>query len=221
MKFLFFTDPHIRTISPRYRKDNFYETILKKLEWVRETGEKHDVEAYICGGDWLDRPDIPYATLSGLAEVLSKFNKKIYTVLGNHDIYGYNPSTHIRTALSVLRASGLIHRLSQDPIILEDGGVKVGISGVDAHYFLDRNGRVSDYTDVKIVPGATRIHVVHGFLAKKAWPEIPMTEIKSVINTNADILLTGHDHSGFGVHAENNRLICNPGALGRPKCFYG
>lgn len=218
---MFFTDTHVRTTSPRYRLDNFYERSLKKLLYVAQLGQEYDVDAFISGGDWIDRPDIPYASLSGLTEILTKFKKPIYTVLGNHCIYGYNPDTHHRTAMSVIRASGLITRLSMDnPIIIEKDGTKVSLTGCDAHSQLDKNGRTSDYTDVPEID-AVRIHTVHGFLSKKPWNIVPVTLIDDVLDTKADVLLTGHEHSGYGVIKKNGKIFCNPGALLRVTASVG
>jgi DNA repair exonuclease SbcCD nuclease subunit len=218
MKFIYFTDPHVRITSPKYRKDDFYQTILKKLSYVNYLGQEYNVDSYICGGDWMDRPDIPYTTLTGLAEVLSKFKKPIYSVIGNHDIFGYNPETHYRTALSVIRGCGFITRLSmQQPICVTDGNTRVLLSGCDAHSQLDKNGRITDYIDIpgEDIEADARIHVVHGFLTKKPWPHVPVTTINQILDTKADIVLTGHEHSGFGVIKANGKLFCNPGALGR------
>lgn len=218
--FLYFTDPHVRINSPSSRLDNFYETILNKLSYVAELGHAYNVDAFICGGDLIDRPDIPYSTLTGLVETLAKFKRPIYTVLGNHDIYGYNPDTHHRTAVSVIRASGLVTRLGGKPIIIEKGPVKVSLTGCDAHYLLDKDGRTSDYTDIP-ESDATKIHVVHGFLTKKRWEQVPSTEIDDIIDTKADIVLTGHEHSGFGVIRKNDKIFCNPGALARVTASVG
>lgn len=222
MKFIYLTDPHVRVQSPTYRLDDYYKTILSKLDYARHLGEENGVVGTIIGGDLLDRPDVPYTTLSGLCEVLRKFKTPVYVVLGNHDVYGYNPNTFHRTALSVLEASGLIHRLSMEETVLEQDDTCVCLTGVDAHSALDKNGQVSDYIDVpRIIDNCVYIHVVHGFLAVRPWPMVPVTTIDSIINTNADIVLTGHEHSGFGVIEKNGRLFCNPGALGRVTASVG
>lgn len=216
LKFLYFTDPHVRIQSPTYRLDDFYQTILNKLKYVAELGKIHNVDAYICGGDFIDRPDIPYTTLTGLVETLALFKSPICCATGNHDLFGYNPATYHRTALSVVNASGIITRLSNDPLIFKDGrGTTVSLTGCDAHPLLDKNGRVEDYVEVPDVPSAVKIHTVHGFLATKPWPMVPVTTIDAIAHTKADIVLSGHEHSGFGVIKKGEKIFCNPGALAR------
>ncbi|MDF2841580.1 MAG: metallophosphoesterase [Herbinix sp.] len=223
MKLMYFTDPHVRVKSPLYRLDDYGERILKKLNYVAQLGHEHNVDGYICGGDILDRPDIPYSMMAKLISVLIKFEKPIYTVIGNHEEFGYNPNSHPRTALSIVTASGLLTRLSMNnPIILTDAlGNKVSLTGCDAHSELDKYGRVSDYVDIPEVTNAVRIHVVHGFLAKRPWPQVPVTTIDDILHTKAHLVLSGHEHSGFGVVRKGGKVFCNPGALGRVTASVG
>ena len=45
---------------------------------------------------------------------------------------------------------------------------------------------------------------------------IEHTKISEICNKiNADIVLTGHEHVGFGVVRRNGKLFVNPGALTR------
>jgi DNA repair exonuclease SbcCD nuclease subunit len=225
MKFIYFTDPHCRIQSPTYRLDDYCERILLKLDYISKLGKENEVDGYIIGGDILDRPDIPYSLMARIMAVFRKYGKPIYTVLGNHEEYGYNPGTHHRTALSVATASGLLTRLSmENPIILkrEEPYIEtVSLTGCDAHSNLDKGGRVSDYVDVPEVKEAISIHVVHGFLATRPWPQVPVTVINDILHTKADIVLSGHEHSGFGIIEKGGRLFCNPGALGRVTASVG
>lgn len=214
MKILYFTDPHIRASSPGSRLDDFPETIMKKIEWVGSYAKDNDIEIIIVGGDWLDRPDVPYSILSNLATMLLNWRRNgitVYTVLGNHDLYGYNPKTFSRTGLSVLCVYDSLKRLSEVPIIIGN----ISLTGVDAHYSLDKDGDVSHYVNVDGDSDYLKIHVVHGFLDKEKWDQVPSTAIKDILHTGADIVLTGHEHKGYGVIKKGGKLFCNPGALAR------
>lgn len=215
MKLLYFTDPHIRANSPGSRKDDFPETILRKLTWVGDYAYENKIDAILVGGDWLDRPDISYAMLNCVIRLLFIWKTRgirVFSILGNHDIYGYNPKTFGRTALSVLDGLDLITRLS-----MESHKFKcVSLTGADAHYSLDKNGCVDHYVDVPDAPGFVKIHLVHGFLTKTKWGDgVPSTTIADIAHTNANIVLTGHDHGGFGIIEMNGRTFCNPGAIAR------
>lgn len=221
IRFLFFTDTHVRGNSPSSRLDDFPKTIIRKIKYIGELGRQLEVDGYIHGGDWLDRPDVSYSILSELVQALEEFKKPIYSVLGNHDIYGYNPSTYERTALSVLGACKFITRLSKTPIIIEKDGTKVSLTGRDSDFELDKNGNIEHYVNIADVPGAVKINTIHGFLCKNEWPNVPCTTIDSILHTPADITLTGHEHSGFEVVERNGKLFCNMGALARVSCSVG
>ena len=53
MKFLFFTDSHIRGTTPKNRKDNFYETLKTKLLEITNISKKLDVDYILHGGTGL------------------------------------------------------------------------------------------------------------------------------------------------------------------------
>jgi DNA repair exonuclease SbcCD nuclease subunit len=227
LKFLYSTDFHVRASSPAARLDDFHITILKKIEYWLRKGEELEVDGYLNGGDWLDRPDVPYSTLRKLLKILKTAKKPIYSVGGNHEEYGMNPETFERTAFGILEGSGVINMLSpteRTTVSDKNCDTVVSLSGCHAYFDLDKGERVLDYTDVPqpVTPDATKIHIVHGFLSKeKRLEDIPHTLIEDVLDTNADIVLTGHDHQGFGVIKKNGRIFCNPGALARVSAAVG
>ena len=108
MKFLFFTDSHIRGTTPKNRKDNFYETLKTKLLEITNISKKLDVDYILHGGDWFDRPDISPSIVREFAIIIKTFEKPIYTIAGNHDIYGHNPDTIGRTMLGLLEGTGMV-----------------------------------------------------------------------------------------------------------------
>lgn len=217
MKILFLTDTHIRANSPKSRKDDFYQAILGKLKWVGEYASSNNIDIIIHGGDWLNRPDISYSALKHIYSILNDWKVPIYTVLGNHDIYGYNPETFDRTALSLLVTLGVIKRLSKEPVIIDN----VSLTGVDSHYRLDKNNDISDYVDVKGDDDKIKINVVHGFLARKDWPMVDCTLIQDILHTKADITLTGHEHGGYSIYSYGSKTFINPGSLARVSASAG
>ncbi len=222
MKFIFMTDTHCRTNNPISRKDNFPETILKKMDWVIEFA--NSIDAFILhGGDWVNRPDTSPAYVSRMCELLKKAKYPILGILGNHDIYGYNPMTYYRTPLHIASSCDAFRIIGETPVKFGDN---IYVSGANSTGLLDKNGRTTEYyTPRATIPkedGEIRIHIVHGFLTDHSWPEgVPHTLINSVTDTDADILLTGHEHMGYGVMTMNDTVFCNPGALGRVSASVG
>ena len=55
MKFLFFTDTHIRGNNPQNRIDDFVQTLNVKLREVFEIAKNEEVDIILHGGDIFDR----------------------------------------------------------------------------------------------------------------------------------------------------------------------
>lgn len=217
MKFLFFTDTHIRGTTPKNRKDNFYETLKRKFEEIKEISEKHSVDYILHGGDWFDRPDLSPSIVREFAVIIKSFNKPIYTIAGNHDIYGHNPETLSRSMLGILDGLDVIHLLKYDDnIILKKDAVSVQLKGRSYTYEIDGEN-FRKYYIIKKDPSVNfAINIVHGMLLEKPFYEgINYTLIDNIKDTEADITFAGHYHTGFGVKEINSKYFINPGGLTR------
>ncbi|MGL5717075.1 MAG: metallophosphoesterase family protein [Paraclostridium sp.] len=225
MKFIFITDTHGKASSPKSRLDDYPQAILDKMEYIGEFAKNIKATAVIHGGDWLDTPDVSESFVREFAKIVNNYPCAVYGVLGNHDIYGYNPETFLRTSLGVAEGMGLFDRLlMKNPYIVYDGETRVAITGRDSDFNLDKGPeKAFDYSRSYRIDNAINIHVVHGMLVEREWPQIPCTTIKEVMDDfpAADIILTGHEHTGFGVKEyyrpdSNSKVIfCNPGSLAR------
>lgn len=215
LRLLYITDTHGRATTPSSRLDDFSETVLSKMKYIGEFVKANNISAVIHGGDWLHTPDVSESFIGEFAKIVSDWECDVVGILGNHDIYGYNPDTFIRTPLGIAQKLNMFKRLyiNNPYIIKNDDNTCVAITGCDANFNLDKNGRISDYTDSVITQGAVNIHVVHGMLVERVWPQVPCTTIEQIQNCNADIILTGHEHVGFEVKEMNGKLFCNPGSL--------
>lgn len=216
IRLLYFTDPHIRGSNPRARIDDFPAAMKSKLREVWKLAADLECRAVICGGDLFDRPDPAYIVAGEFAAVLSECPVPLYTVPGNHEIYGYNLDTVPRTVLGLLAQIEVVQLLNRtEPVVLEDDDFAVYITGQGYHGDMDRSQ--ADYqTGLESIPGRVKVHVVHGMLVEKPLPyEAPHTLIKDLV-TDADVVLAGHEHIGFGTRQCKNDVFCiNPGALGR------
>ncbi len=216
MRLLFFTDTHIRGISPKNRKDNIVDTLEDKFKEVINLCNIYNIDYVLHGGDLFDRPDISVSIVSKFAKMLNQIKVPIYIVCGNHDIYGHNPDTINRTMLGLLNAIGIVHVLNKnDKILLEKDGLVVQLSGQSYVYDIDDENDKSKYIVEDINKNADYvIHIVHGMLLEHPFIKgIPYTLIDDIKDTNADITLSGHYHSGFGVVNIKNKFFINPGSL--------
>lgn len=233
MKLLYTNDWHVKGTNPRSRKDNYTEALRRKVAEVRNLASVHDCKAILFGGDLTDTPDISESVMGDLIRDLLAFPVPIYGIWGNtHDIWGDNPATLRRTALGVVAAAEGIRLLEAGaPVVLEEDGIRVQVTGQGYHAEMDRRDYRLDYCvypeGSPIAPDGHQhwkspdstwaIHIVHGMLrTEPLMAGVPVTLVNDVLdNTSANVTLSGHDHNGFGVKGELARLACNPGALMR------
>jgi len=217
MKFLFFTDSHIRGTTPKNRKDNFYETLKNKFYEIGDISGRYNVDYILHGGDWFERPDISPSIVREFAVIIKSFGKPIYTVAGNHDIYGHNPATVGRTMLGLLEGTGIINLLVyDDEVILKKDGITVQLTGRSYNYEIDGENFRNYYIVKKRADVDYAINIVHGMLLLKPFYEgIRYTLLDDIKETEADITFAGHYHSGFGVRKINSKYFINPGSIVR------
>lgn len=219
MKILYLTDTHIRGNTPRGRTDDFPQTMHQKLNEVMEIAEREKVKAILHGGDVFDIPNLSPSVVRQYAALFHRSPAPIYAISGNHDVYGHNPQTVSRTMLGLLDAFGAIKLInSESPVLLDDGRVSVQVTGVPFHYELDRRPIELDYAVKNQIDADFCIHMVHSMLVDRSFPEgVAHTMIQQIweLETDWDILLTGHYHTGFPIQLREGKYIINPGALAR------
>ena len=124
MKFLYFTDTHIRGTTPKNRLDTFSETIKLKLTEVMQIAEKEQVDLMLHGGDVFDRPDLSPNVVGQFAKLFREVQIPIYAISGNHDTFGHNPDTFSRTMLVLLDSFGIMTIIHPNvPLFFEKDGV--------------------------------------------------------------------------------------------------
>lgn len=216
LKILFFTDTHIRGTNPKNRKDDFLVSLENKFKEINDLITSLNVDYVIHGGDLFDRPDISISVVSRFTNILKKIKVPIYIVSGNHDIFGHNPQTLDRTMLGLLNNLDFLEVIHEStPIILTKDGIKVQLTGIPYSFDVDE-------TPDKYILKETNssvdfsIHIVHGMLLDRPFIKgIPYTLVDDIINTKADITLTGHYHAGFKTIERDGKYFINPGSLVR------
>lgn len=218
LKLLFLTDTHIRGTNPKNRKDNFVETLEKKLIEVTNLIEEYNIDYVLHGGDLFDRPDVSISIVSRFAMILGKIKVPFFLISGNHDIYGHNPDTINRTMLGLLDVLGVVKTIKSDEkIILEKDNIRVQLTGQPYIYDIDSPNNIENYIIKEIEDNINfTIHMVHGMLLDKPFIKgIPYTLIDDIKETLADITLLGHYHSGFKATEIQGKYFINPGSLVR------
>ena len=216
MRILYFTDTHIKGTNPKNRKDDYIESLEDKFREIVSIVKEKDIDFVIHGGDLFDRPDISISVVSRFTTILKEIDKPIYIVSGNHDIFGHNPATIDRTMLGLLRSLDFIKVIPRDkPVIIEKMGIRVSLTSLPYAYDIDST---PDGYILKESPKDIdySIHVVHGMLLDRPFVKgIPYTLVDDILETAADITLSGHYHAGFKTIEKNGKYFVNPGSLVR------
>lgn len=217
MRLLFFTDTHIRSSNPRNRLDDFYASTLEKLEEIKDYANENKVDYILHGGDLFDRPDSAIKPTSEVGKILSSFNMPIYIVAGNHDIFGYNTKTLNRSMLGLFHSLEVLNIIPEDGVLLEEKDTTVLVLGKDysSDLDLDRNNYIIKKNELKYEADVV-INIVHGFLTEKPFiKHVPHVLLGEILETEADITLAGHYHTGFKTQSIDGKFFSNPGSMVR------
>ena len=212
MRIGYLTDIHLRVETPEGRTDNFNQSILNKLEESGQIFQEENCDIILCGGDWGDRPDVPYSVCNDLIGVVKDWNKPVYGIIGSHDYYGYQIKSLKRTAIGAIYKAGLIELIGspgmKEFVELED----VCICGTPHTYWLDddvKNYYKEKYTD------KYQIQLTHGMLLDK--PAIFQYTLIKDVKTESELLLAAHYHPGWNklYYTYGNTTFAHPGGLAR------
>lgn len=199
LKLLVVGDIHLRAIKPVSRLDeDFLGTTIGKIDQIREMSSGFDL--VILLGDVFDRPDASHSVVLRAIRAFGQFKAPVYSIVGNHDVMGYQGQTLDKTALGVLFESGVLKKLDS----LHIGNV--GIYGVHAY---DKN--------IWTVPegSKTKVLVAHKMITNNPFPGGECILVKDMAaETNADIILSGDIHYPHEVEI-GTKLFVNPGSLMR------
>jgi exonuclease SbcD len=218
VKFLFVGDLHLRGTNPRNRIDDYKEAAKTKLREVFQLAKQHEVKAILCPGDIWDRPEVSIGVLVEFMSVFRECPVDFYTCAGNHDIHGYNLDTYDRTSLRLLaELVPRFHVIQNDSKWFDDdlfGNYFTAVSFNSYSGKMDRDGYGYDWPYDE-GDALFRIHIAHGMLLDHKPPFDRFTLLQEV-QTTADLVLTGHDHHGFGIYRRaDGKVFCNPGSLTR------
>lgn len=216
VKLLYTGDWHLRGNNPRNRIDNYVDAADRKLYELFQLATDFNVEAILMPGDLWDRPEVAISILLHYASILSKSPVPIIVTIGNHDIYGYNISSYERTSLKLLEILVPQLEVLYQPDEYRKLGSRVYLTATPYSSRIDIDGYGYSPEEGLLPRDAAQglvIHMAHGMLLDHIPPFDRYTTIQGV-KTTADLVLSGHDHKGFGVYKRPDGVtFCNPGAM--------
>jgi len=181
-------DLHLREDNPICRIDNFIETQIIKLQFIKNLQKQYDCPVIIPGDIFHIWKTSPYL----LSIAMNNLPKNLWVVAGNHDLPQHNLSLLKKSGLFTLATSGHIRILNgthfgQEPI---NESIIIGNKKILVWH---------NMTYQKIpFPGAS------GGMANKILRKYPQF----------DLIVTGDNHQSF-VEEYQGRILVNPGSLTR------
>lgn len=205
---IIFSDLHLRDTQPICRKDHFWETQKKKLNWLRHFCKSvgKDVPVF-CGGDvyheWKTSPKL-------IDMALDHLPKDMISVPGQHDLPNHNYALVNESGYGILsktkkiQNSTAIHRG-----VIDRGGDKLMI------WFFPYGEKLKSVLDSKDI----NIALVHHFVYKgrKPFPG-QLTGVKSLLKKlkGYKLVIAGDNHHPF-TYKTDDQLLINPGCFSRQK----
>ena len=212
-KILYFTDTHLQSKELSSRKDNVLMSILEKIEEIGEIANSNDVDYVLFGGDWFSRPSSSDEVVIRLIQILKKFNARpIISILGNHDIEGRNPETYNRKSAKILEEAGVVKFL-KDVEVFPPVDTEIEIHGVNYRDGVDEN---PDFLRIKKRnKNLVAIEMVHSYVLpfKANFSCLSLEEVAGI--TEADVILVGHYHDGYGIRRVDGKIFISPGSIAR------
>jgi predicted phosphodiesterase len=234
LNFFFVTDLHNRSErdNPKGRTDNFAHALLAKQDEIIRIVEANNVHTVLMGGDLFDRFDVPTAVINDVSAVWRRIPCGKIGVVGSHDYNGFQMKTLRRTGLGNLVVNDVMSIVGNGtdgfpdfidvPYTRGDGvycPVRVTGTSHSANLAHDpANFFTAEHDKHNVV-----IQMIHGdlFNKKVPWPHQTIDDIHPYIS--ADVVLSGHIHSGWPspIVVANDKsftgrtMYINPGSLAR------
>ena len=228
IRLLWRTDVHISDHTPRSRKDNWTETILRKLKWCGELANEHKCDAVIDGGDFFDIKSPSrnsHQMVQQVAEIHEDYVCPTYVNVGNHDVK-YGDIEYLgESPLGVLFSSGVFQRLyDQHELIItnEHRGpdnrepIKVRVVGIPYHgteYDWER------FASIKKGDEDYLIVIAHVLASKKGGSMFEGEDIirySSLADLDPDVWAFGHWHKDQGIEEiAPGKWVVNVGSFSR------
>ena len=226
---LIFGDTHIgyKFYNDSFNIQNFSfpteEDAFNALDEIHNRASKDDIEMLICVGDVFHTPTPTTKNISRFLSWLkkiSKLNKPLYIITGNHDVSLYSNSLVY------------LHQFNLDNIYLIDTAEKIGTTTkyydwtiVFVPYVIDPNTVDKDYLTrtsvhkfltnaisekqiiVSHIQEASCVRGSENILLAHSTPVVSLDEY-----TTQSILITGHIHYGQ-IYSKKNSVVIYPGNM--------
>lgn len=198
-------DWHLRDTVPKCRTDDFWEAQWDKVKQIFELQEEFNCPIILSGDLFHHWKTSPYL----INKVIQEFPqwgvyddldfKRIYSIIGNHDMPNHNKEFMEKSGLYTLFETGVIDYL--------DSQGDWGFTKKEANMIPIVMPKLN--TQIKI------LHIMT-YKGKSPWPGCTDPECNELFDwfPDADLIVTGHNHKSFTAK-KGKQLLVNPGSLTR------
>lgn len=198
--FILTADMHLALNMPASRKDNFSESLLKKLKHLQEFQEQLQIPI-LDAGDIFNHPT---KSIELVNHIFDTFPDLVYTIPGNHDMVNHNILQYNKTCFALAEKANLINNYDDNTYITEDAVVYFFRYGAELKNAKENNDLI-------------KIAVTHQMVLQKPNSIIPGTTAKELLKKhNYDVIVSGHNHESFVVE-HDGKILINPGCMMRTK----
>lgn len=216
------TDVHCRDHTPASRKDDWVETVARKLTEVGEIAARYECDAVIDGGDFFDDKlpvRTPHRLVSRLARIHQAYPCPTWANVGNHDLRLSRLDNLPENPIETLFSTGVFKRLyDKHELIIEKEGVKVRVVGIPYHgprYDLARFKEIERGDEDWLVCNAHVLASPQGGEMFKNEDILKYDELVD-LNPDIDVFAFGHWHKNQGItEVKGGKWVVNVGSLTR------
>lgn len=222
MRLAIIGDVHQSDVAPTSRTDDYRETIFGKLDFIKDTCNRRQVDVSVFLGDIFHRknPNLnSHDMVRRLIEVLSQFTSKVLEVPGNHDI-SMTSKNLFKQPLAVLEEAGVISVLGYP--YSKNFCFSTDVFDVYGLGYSDNNDKLNEnyfsINDEIIDQQKCNILCIHQMLLPDGEQFFgDFLNFGDLAQFDFDIVCCGHYHPGFNptVIEKYGKLFINPGAISR------
>ena len=204
MKILCSGDWHIRATNPRYRIDNYYKTLLNKIDWIFELAAKEGCKVILQPGDFFDSPDQANYVIRDMISFLGSLNGiELLSIYGQHDTK-YRRLEN--TAMGIFEELGAVEILKDTPFWFN------GINFYGASWGKE--------IPVPVNKNEINILIAHRMIVKDSPLWSNQTDYISARDMlkkyeDYDLIVSGDNHQSFTYGSKLGSMLINCGSLMR------
>ncbi len=212
MKFIYLQDVHCKGVNPSSRIGDYYTDIMTKFDEVLTLSKQYKVDYIIDGGDFFDSPLVSNIIIDEFIDKVEQNAIPMFMLYGNHCQIGHSIDNSKSTSLAhIFRRSKYIKHL--ETLIDNNKEQKVLIEGLDYYHNIEtdiQNNGLKARSEANY-----KICVCHALLSDKVLPTFIRHVAIGQIKTDYDLVISGHNHKGWGIIQIGTTKFVNISSLSR------